>query len=158
MIVVLHNVRSAHNVGSIFRTADAAGCAKVYLCGITPAPRDRFGRVRPDIAKVALGAEHSLAWESVSSCARLLTRLKKEGMSSIALEQSPRSVLYRSIHLSQKDWLRTALVVGNEVEGLPSSLLAKVDHIIEIPMYGQKESLNVAVAFGIVAFALHPRV
>ncbi|MEK7122665.1 MAG: TrmH family RNA methyltransferase [Patescibacteria group bacterium] len=154
MIVVLHDIRSAHNVGSIFRTADGAGCENLFLCGITPMPLDRFGRPRSDIAKVALGAETWMPWEYAASCTRLLDRLKKDGYTILALEQNVRSIQYTSFHLSQKQWQKTALVVGGEVEGLSRAILNRADHIIEIPMHGRKESLNVAVAFGIVAFSL----
>ncbi len=154
MIVVLHDIRSAHNVGSIFRTADAVGCTSLALCGITPTPRDRFGRTQPDIAKVALGAEEWLPWEYAQRCTRLLDRLKKQGYTILALEQNKKSVPYTPIRVSKKQWERTALVTGNEVQGLSRAILNRADHVIEIPMHGRKESLNVAVAFGIVAFAL----
>ena len=154
MIVVLHDIRSAHNVGSIFRTADAAGCTKVILCGITPKPVDQFGRVQPDIAKVALGAQEWISWECAPSCSRVLDRLKKQGHTIVALEQSPRARPYTTLRISKKQWPTTVLVLGNEVVGLSRAILNRADHIIEIPMHGRKESLNVAVAFGIVAFAL----
>ncbi|MBI4252571.1 TrmH family RNA methyltransferase [Candidatus Uhrbacteria bacterium] len=154
MIVVLHDIRSAHNVGSIFRTADAAGLSRLYLCGITPTPRDRFWRAQTDIAKVALGAEEWLPWEYAKSAVRLLTRLKKEGCTILALEQSARSIPYTRIRISKKQWSRTVLVLGNEVTGLSRTILNRADTIIEIPMHGRKESLNVAVAFGIAVFAL----
>ncbi|MCL4406282.1 MAG: TrmH family RNA methyltransferase [Patescibacteria group bacterium] len=152
MIVVLHNVRSLHNVGSIFRTADAAGFSKIYLCGITPEPVDRFGRIRPQMSKVALGAEKYLEWEKAKSTGRLLNRLSKDGYKVVSLEQDGRSIPFDKIKFSRKD--KIALVVGNEVRGLPKSVLEKSDKIIEIPMAGKKESLNVAVAFGIAAFSL----
>jgi 23S rRNA (guanosine2251-2'-O)-methyltransferase len=154
MIVILHNVRSTHNVGSIFRTADAAGCEKIYLAGITPAPRDRFGRVNEKIGKVALGAENFLPWEKVRETGRLIKNLKKEKYKILAIEQSSRSVPYQKIKLTKKDLAKTALVLGNEIKGLPISVLRLADKILEIPMRGKKESLNVAVAFGIVAFNL----
>lgn len=154
MIVVLHDIRSAHNVGSVFRTADAAGCTSLYLCGIAPTPLDRYGRAQLDIAKVALGAEEWLPWEYAQRCPRLLDRLKKQGHTIITLEQSKQSVPYTAIRISKKQWEKTVLVIGNEVQGLSRAILNRADHIIEIPMYGRKESLNVAVAFGIVAFAL----
>lgn len=154
MLVVLHDVRSSHNVGSIFRTADAAGCTMLYLCGITQTPIDRFGRVQPDIAKVGLGAEQWMPWEYAKSCPLLLDRLKKKGCTILALEQSKQSVPYTAIHVSRKQWERTVLVIGNEVQGLSRAILNRADRIIEIPMHGRKESLNVAVAFGVVAFAL----
>lgn len=152
MIVILSDIRSGHNVGSIFRTVDAAGCTKLFLCGITPTPLDRFGRPRSDIAKVALGAEGWVPWEYAASCTRLLGHLKKDGYTILALEQNARSISYASFRLSRKQWQKTALVLGNEVEGLSRAILNRADHIVEIPMHGRKESLNVAVAFGIVVF------
>ncbi|MFH0806505.1 MAG: TrmH family RNA methyltransferase [Candidatus Brennerbacteria bacterium] len=171
MVAVLVNIRSVHNVGSIFRTADAAGVSKIYLCGITPTPLDRFGRFRGDFTKVSLGAERYVAWEQIASAARLLGRLKRDGYLVCAVEQSPQSVTYDKFKI-QNSKLKIALIFGNEVNGLPQSLLARADHVLEIPMRGAvvrrarhprhtgwgKESLNVAVAFGIVAFHLlrHP--
>ena len=154
MVVILHNVRSTHNVGSIFRTADAAGCEKIYLCGITPAPVDRFGRVNEKVSKVALGAERWIAWEKVGQIIRLIDKIKKEGYKIFAVEQSSRSLPYQKIKLSKKDLAKTALVVGNEIKGLPPAILRRADKVLEIPMRGKKESLNVAVAFGVVAFNL----
>jgi len=152
MIAILHNIRSMHNVGSIFRTADAAGIEKLYLCGITPAPKDRFGDWRLQIAKVALGAEKYVPWEKVGSTAHLLKKLKTQGYKIFALEQHKNSIPYYLAKLSKKDLRKTALVVGNEVKGLSPGVLKLADKILEIPMRGKKESLNVAVAFGIVAF------
>jgi tRNA G18 (ribose-2'-O)-methylase SpoU len=154
MIVILHNIRSTHNVGSIFRTADAVGVEKIYLCGITPAPRDRFGRVNEKIGKVALGAENFIPWEKVGEASGLIKKLKKEGYKILAVEQSSRSVPYQKIKLTKKDLAKTVLILGNEIKGLPPSILRRVDKILEISMRGKKESLNVAVAFGIVAFNL----
>jgi len=158
--VITHNIRSIHNVGSIFRTADAAGVEKIFLCGITPAPLDRFKRVREDFAKVALGAEKYIAWELAPATMGVIRRLKKEGYEIFALEQSKRSVPYyqvgrqaRFAPLARAD-ASVAIIVGNEVKGLPPSVLRAADRILEIPMMGKKESLNVAVAFGIVVFGL----
>ncbi len=157
LAVIAHDVRSVHNVGSIFRTADAAGVEKIYLCGITPTPLDRFTQVRPDFAKVALGAEDYIAWESAKTTMEVVDRLKEEGYEIFALEQSARSVPYydvaRDPKLAHAD-ARVAIIVGNEVKGLPPSILTASDRILEIPMMGKKESLNVAVAFGIAAFGL----
>ncbi|MEK7149418.1 MAG: RNA methyltransferase [Patescibacteria group bacterium] len=151
MIVILHNIRSLHNVGSIFRTADAAGVEKIYLCGITPKPIDELGRQREQLTKVSLGAEKYIKWEYVKSTNPLISKLKKEGYKIFAIEQNKKSIAYYSLKaISYKP--KVALVVGNEVKGLPKSVLNKADKILEIPMYGKKESLNVAVAFGIVAF------
>jgi len=152
MMVILHNIRSLHNVGSIFRTADAAGVDKLYLCGITPAPVDRFGKVRPPLAKVALGAEKSVSWESCNQTNRLISKLRADGFKILAVEQDKRSVpLFNVWRINLQ---KLAVVVGNEVKGLPKSILNNCDLILEIPMAGKKESLNVAVSFGIVVFHL----
>lgn len=153
IVVVLPDIRSTHNVGSIFRTADAAGVKKIYLCGITPQPVDQFGRKRQDISKVALGAEEYIPWEYTKSLARLIGRLKKEGYLICAVEQSADSVPYMAFKAPKQAKL-ALIIMGNEVEGLPKQILARVDHILEIPMYGQKESLNVGVAFGVVVFGI----
>jgi tRNA G18 (ribose-2'-O)-methylase SpoU len=153
MVAILHNVRSLHNVGSIFRTADAAGIEKLYLCGITPTPLDQFGKIRPQLVKVSLGAEKTVPWEKFSSTSRLIDRLKKEGYKIFAVEQSKNSTpYYKGILRSTQD--RLALIFGNELRGVASTVLKKCDKILEIPMRGKKESLNVAVAFGIVVFRL----
>src|ERR1700674_2611076 len=94
--LLLHNIRSAHNVGSIFRTADAAGVSKMYLSGYTPKPVDRFGRVHKEIGKTALGGELSVAWEYQKSPTAIISRLKKEGWQIVGVEQDARAVDYRS--------------------------------------------------------------
>jgi len=152
MVVLLHNIRSLHNVGSIFRTADAAGIKKLYLCGITPAPTDVFDRPRQQLTKVSLGAEKYVAWECVKSTTKVIDKLKKEGYKILAIEQSKQSTIYYKLQIKKQD--KIALILGNEIKGLPESILKKADKILEIPMYGKKESLNVAVAFGVVAFHL----
>jgi tRNA G18 (ribose-2'-O)-methylase SpoU len=154
MIAVLHNIRSLHNVGSIFRTADAVGIEKLYLCGYTPAPFDEFKLPRGPLVKVALGAEKTVLWESVGSTSNLLKRLRTEGKKIFAIEQSARSVPYTKIRLSAREKKNAVLVVGNEIKGLSPAVLKKCHKVLEIPMLGKKESLNVSVAFGIVAYAL----
>ena len=151
LTVILHNIRSVHNVGSIFRTADGAGVEKIYLCGITPVPFDRFGKLRPDFAKVALGAE--VVWEAAKSTAAVVRKLKKAGYVILALEQAEGSVSYDNIRKSNLVNRKSCLILGDEVRGLPPSILKSADHILEIPMRGKKESLNVSVAFGIAAYA-----
>ncbi len=148
--LILHNVRSSENVGSILRSADAVGVKKVYLCGITPTPVDRFGRPNTHVLKASLGAEKSVEWELRENSDTLLTELKQSGVQIIALEQSEQSVDYRTITLQKN----AALVVGNEVDGIGDKLLTLTDIIIEIPMRGTKESLNVSVACGIALFSL----
>ncbi len=153
MVAILANVRSMFNVGSIFRTADAAGMEKLYLAGITPAPVDRFGGIRPQFAKVSLGAENTVPWEKISTAAKAIDRLKKSGYKIWAVEQSRQSTPYYRVNIKNPA-SKIALLVGNEVTGVSPALLRKCDRILEIPMRGSKESLNVAVAFGIVVFGL----
>lgn len=154
MIAVLDNIRSGHNVGSIFRTADGLGFKKVYLCGVTPAPIDEFKQARSQITKVSLGAEKYVEWEWISNSYRVIDSLKKQGYKIFAVEQDKRSIPYFETRILEKDLEKIALVVGNEVDGLSKSILKRVEKILEIPMSGKKESLNVSVAFGIVAFYL----
>lgn len=145
---MLHNLRSAHNVGSIFRTADAAGVACVHLVGITPSPVDRFGRERKEIAKVSLGAQASVSWNSHGDFASLCASLKSGGFSLVGVEQDSRAV-----SLCEHDFPnKAAYIFGSEVGGLPESVLSQCDEIIYIPQYGAKESLNVSVAAGVVLF------
>lgn len=148
MYIILHNIRSNYNVGSIFRTADAAGVVKIFLAGYTPTPTDRFGRINKELAKTALGAEKTVSWERAKSVTALFARLKKEKVFLVAVEQSPRSINYKKIPRKKN----LAFIFGNEVTGLPQSILAQCDCIAEIPMRGEKESLNVSVAAGIVLF------
>jgi len=153
MVVILYNIRSLHNVGSIFRTADAAGIEKIYLCGITPGPIDVFGRPRQQLTKVSLGAEKYVKWEKIKSATRIIDKLKKDNYKIFAIEQNKKSILYSNIRRSSNLRVgRLALVLGNEIKGLPTSILKRADKILEIPMKGKKESLNVAVAFGIVVY------
>ncbi len=154
LIGVLYDIRSVHNVGSIFRTADGAGFSKLYLCGITPSPLDRFKKSRPDLTKVSLGAEKSVAWESVLDTAALIEKLKNEGWEICMLEQSRKSVSLGSDFWKDIQQRKIALVVGNEVDGIPPAILKFADEVIEVPMFGKKESLNVSVAFGIAAYQL----
>jgi len=155
IIVILHNIRSLHNVGSILRTADALGVEKIYLCGYTPSLLDRFGKYRPQISKVALGAEKYVKWEKMKSTAAVIKKLKKEKYKIFAVEQNKNSIPYYKIRGIRMDsQFRIALILGNEVKGLPKNILKLADKILEIPMAGKKESLNVSVAFAIVAFRL----
>lgn len=152
MVVILDNIRSLHNVGSIFRTADGAGVEKLYLCGITPGPLNRFKEVVPEIAKTALGAENTVAWEKADDTLGVIKQLKKRGYKIVAIEQDAKAVPYYQMKVSTFERSKVALVLGEEVKGLSSAILKKCDTIVEIPMRGTKESLNVSVAFGVVAF------
>lgn len=157
MIIVLDNIRSLFNVGSIFRTADAVGAKKIFLCGITPTPEDRFGRIRPQLAKVSLGAERTVGWEYNKSTANALCDLKKQKYKIFAVEQDKRSVPYHKLKIKKADLEKTVLVFGNEVNGVSKNILKKADKVLEIPMAGQKESLNVSVSAGIVMFGIKYR-
>ena len=176
MIAILWNVRSIHNVASIFRTSDAVGVKKIYLVGITPTPRDRVGDLRPDFYKVALGAERTVPWESLlfTKAKKMLLMFRQRGLNILAVEQHKRSKPYFRLPCKYK-FDKLVLLVGNEVKGLPANLLKVPDKILEIPMHGKllkhpehlknqhprhrmgKESLNVSVAFGVVAFGLRYR-
>lgn len=150
LCLALDNIRSTHNVGSIFRTADAIGINKIYLCGVTPAPIDRFGRDRKDIAKVALGAEKSLAWEAISDIKQLIKTMKKQGYKILALEQDEKAIDYKDLEIEGKN----LLILGEETKGIKKDILDLCDHVVEIPMKGNKESLNVSVATGILLYSL----
>jgi tRNA G18 (ribose-2'-O)-methylase SpoU len=150
LILVLDNIRSNFNVGSIFRIADCAGIKKIYLGGITPSPKDRFGRDNNELKKVSLGAENSVSWKNVSSVLQTISMLKKEGFEIVSLEQDKASVDYKKYKITD----RTALIIGSEILGVDKKILKKSDRILEIKMEGKKESLNVAVAAGITVFRL----
>lgn len=150
IIVVLPDIRSAYNVGSIFRTCDAAGVSKIFLTGFTPRPLDKFMRPNKEIAKTALGAEKSVLWEYEEDVKPLLSRLKKEGFEIIAVEQAPNSVDYKKVKPKPK----CAIILGSEVGGLSKSILEKCDIVAEIPMGGMKESLNVSVAAGVALYRM----
>ncbi|MES2416377.1 MAG: TrmH family RNA methyltransferase [Patescibacteria group bacterium] len=149
-ILILHDIRSAENVGAMFRTCDASGIGKIYITGYTPAPIDKFGRKRNDIAKSALGAEEYVPWEQKKSLSALLTKLKKENYFIVGIEQDARSIDYKKVKLKEKN----VFLVGTEVTGIPKNILEKCDVVAEIPMKGKKESLNVSVSLGIALFRM----
>src|SRR3989344_4848535 len=144
--IILPDIRSALNVGSIFRTADTVGVSKIYLTGYTPAPVDKFNRINKEIAKTALGAEKTIKWKKVENITKLLAKLKKDKFYLIAVEQDKNSVDYKKIKIKDQD--KISFIFGNEVVGLPENVLSKCNLIVEIPMRGEKESLNVAVSAG----------
>lgn len=148
--VLLNDIRSVYNVGSMFRTADAVGVSKIFLSGTSPTPLDRFGNKRKDLAKVALGAEDYVPWEQIEDPLALIGRLGKEGYKIIAVEQSQKAVDYKEIRIDTP----TLFIFGNEVGGVTKDILEKADTITEIPMRGDKESLNVSVSFGIAMFRI----
>ena len=148
--LLLDNIRSVHNVGSIFRTAETIGVTYIYCLGTTPVPVDRFGQKRGDFAKVALGAEDIVRWKHVDIPANLLRGLKKDGFTFVALEQADNSVDYKKVRRRQK----MLIIIGNEVDGVSKKLLDSSHFVAEIPMKGKKESLNVSVATGIFLYRL----
>jgi len=150
--VICDNVRSLENIGSIFRTADVFGIDKIYLTGICGQPP------HPKISKTALGAEKWILWEHYWQIWRIIEKLKKEKVNIIALEKIPFTAaqVKKSIDINKfKPKFPLALVIGNEVKGVSKSVLKKADQIIHIPMQGKKESLNVAVAFGVAAYVIN---
>lgn len=147
---VLDNIRSAHNVGSIFRTAEGVGMNRLYLCGLSPSPKANSA-----VAKAALGAENRLDWSEETNTPRLVVKLKENGYKIIVLEALPQAENIFSLNEEQvKKKNKIALIVGNEPAGVDPAVIALADQILFIPMAGIKSSLNVSVAFGITAYTL----
>lgn len=144
LAVVLNNIRSLYNVGSIFRTADGVGVEKLWLCGITGYPPQAA------IAKTALGAELRVAWEYCKDVVPVIEEYRRRGYDIVLLEQTDRSTDYHEYHPSRP----VCLVIGNEIEGISSQIVELCDRAIEMDMRGVKISLNVGVAFGIAAYHL----
>jgi len=142
LYIIAHNIRSLYNIGTIFRTSDAIGVKELFLTGYSGHPP------RKEISKVALGAEESIEWKHYKSLNYLLKKLKKNKVKIIALETNKNSINY----LKFKPKFPLALIVGNEVRGLSSSILKNVDQTIFIPMNGIKESLNVGIAMGVAGY------
>jgi 23S rRNA (guanosine2251-2'-O)-methyltransferase len=142
LMVILDNVRSMHNVGSVFRTADAFLLSGIYLCGYTPRPPHR------DIQKTALGATETVEWSYFEQITDSINRLKEQGYKIWAVEQTADSIPLQDFMPEAQDKL--ALVLGNEVEGVSEAVLSLCDGVLEIPQFGTKHSLNVSVAAGIV--------
>ncbi|MEK7658662.1 MAG: TrmH family RNA methyltransferase [Patescibacteria group bacterium] len=157
--VICDNIRSLENVGSIFRTADALGVSKIFLCGITgkpprwgfPASQGNLATLHNKISKTALGAEKTVAFEYCRHTWRLIDGLKKSKINIVALEQAAGAVDHRKF----KPKFPLALIIGNEVKGVSKNILKKCDKIIFLPMAGQKESLNVSVAFGVAGYEIN---
>ncbi|MCX7611649.1 MAG: RNA methyltransferase [Ignavibacterium sp.] len=143
--VVLHNIRSNYNVGSIFRSSDGAMIEKLFLCGYTPHPP------RKEILKTALGATESVNWEYAKNTLDVIKQIKSLGSKIVALELTDNSIPYYDF---DKIDFPICLVVGNEISGVSQEILDHCDYAIEIPQYGIKQSLNVAVAYGIAIFKL----
>jgi 23S rRNA (guanosine2251-2'-O)-methyltransferase len=146
IVIVLDNIRSMHNVGSVFRTADAFLLEKIYLCGYTPQPPHR------DIHKTALGSTETVVWEYVDYCVKAVNFLKNEGYEIVAVEQVENSIALNKFSFDENSKL--AVIFGNEVSGVDEEILKLCDDFIEIPQMGMKHSLNISVAAGIVLWEL----
>ncbi len=140
--VICDNIRSLENIGSIFRTSDALGVSKIFLCGISGKPPNH------KISKTALGAEKTIPFKYYRQIGRLIDKLKEERIQIVALEQDKKAVFFTRF----KPRFPLALIVGNEVKGISKKILKKSDKIIFLPMRGEKESLNVSVAFGVAGY------
>ena len=146
--VLVEDVRSLFNVGSILRTADGVGAAMLYLCGVTGCPP------RKEIAKASLGAEETVAWQYHRGAVSILRRLKEKQVQIVGLERADNSILLQEALSQQLFRAPVCLAVGNEVMGLSSETIALCDILCQLPMRGRKESLNVAVAFGIASYSI----
>lgn len=147
IVLVLDNIRSLYNVGSMFRTADGFGVSRIFLCGITGTPEQN------GLKKVSLGAENSVAWEHHPATWRVVEKLRAEGYTIVGLETDKRATPLTEVRFTGN----IALVVGNEVRGLTSALRKRLDAMVEIPMLGMKGSFNVSVACGVALYALRNR-
>ncbi|WP_372753811.1 RNA methyltransferase [Mariniflexile sp.] len=146
LIIILDNIRSLNNIGSVFRTSDAFLIEKIYLCGITATPPHK------DIHKTALGSTDTVAWEHVEDTLSLVKSLKSEGVKVISIEQAEKATMLNQFTPDQKT--KYALVFGNEVKGVSQNVVSASDVVIEIPQYGTKHSLNISVSCGIVVWDL----
>ena len=150
--IVLNSIRSNYNVGSIFRTSDGAMIEKLYLCGYTPyPPKQGSSGGKKEILKTALGSTESVKWEYVKNPKEVILKLKSEGVKICALELTDKSIPY---HHVQKEDFPLCVIIGNEITGVSQELIDLSDFSIEIPQYGIKQSLNVAVAYGVTIFEL----
>ena len=145
IIVLLDNVRSLNNIGSVFRTCDAMGVKKVYLCGITATPPHR------EIRKTAIGASESVDWEYAEDALEIIKKYKKLKYSLVAVEQTSKSISLENYSNNMK---KTLVIFGNEIEGVSQNLIDNCDISLEIPQYGTKHSMNISVTTGIVLWTL----
>ncbi len=144
--VLLHNIRSLHNVGSVFRSGEAFGISEILISGYTPRPP------RPEITKTAIGAEEFVKWSAVDDIVSAIQKLKGDGYSVIGLEQTSESVFLPDFEV--KEHANICIIMGNEVTGIDDELMPLVDAFVSIPQFGHKHSLNVSVATGVTLYAL----
>ncbi len=147
LIIIADNIRSMHNVGSIFRTSDAFLVEKIFLCGITPTPPHR------EIQKTALGATESVDWQYAENTLDVINQLKKEGWTILALEQTTNSVMLDELKVEKGE--KIAIVLGNEVEGVNQEVINLCHKAVEIPQFGTKHSFNVSVSCGIMLWQVY---
>ena len=160
VVVLAHNIRSTHNIGSIFRTCEGLGVKKIFCSGYTPFPTFQGDKRLPHIAdkltrqisKTSLGAEKNVPFLAIQDITEIINKLKKDGFDIIALEQTPNSVILPKLKTNPNQ--KIALLLGEEVHGITQNLLKECDYSIEIPMFGQKESFNVSVATGIALYKI----
>ncbi len=150
IIVILDNIRSLNNIGSVFRTSDAFLIEKIYLCGITAKPPHK------DIHKTALGATDSVDWRYVEDTLELIKDLQQQGVKTIAIEQADKSVMLQDF--TPKKNTKYAIIMGNEVQGVRQEVVSKADYVVEIPQYGTKHSLNISVTTGVVLWDLFKKI
>ncbi|ETN94333.1 SpoU rRNA Methylase family protein [Zhouia amylolytica] len=146
LIVILDNIRSLNNIGSVFRTSDAFLIEKIYLCGITACPPHK------DIQKTALGATESVVWEYEEDTLELVKRLQEDGVKVLSVEQAENATMLNDFKVDSDQ--KYAVVFGNEVKGVSQKVVSASDNVIEIPQYGTKHSLNIAVSAGVVIWDL----
>jgi len=149
---LFHDIRSAHNIGAMLRSAEGVGIQEVYVSKIVPLPIDRFGRAQPEISKTALGAEKNIKINVYESLASQIKSLKDEGFKILFVEQAPNSVKYNKIRVSDNE--KILICMGEETKGFTKNEINLADVILEIPMHGKKESLNVSTAFGVASFVI----
>ncbi|MDB4292310.1 RNA methyltransferase [Maribacter sp.] len=144
LVIILDDIRSLNNIGSVFRTSDAFLVEKIYLCGITATPPHK------DIRKTALGATESVAWEHVENVVRLVDVLEEEGYVVLAIEQAENATMLQDYKVAKDQ--KYALVFGNEVKGVAQKVVDRCDDVVEIPQYGTKHSLNISVSVGVTVW------
>lgn len=146
VVVVLDNIRSLNNIGSVFRTSDAYRIEKIYLCGITATPPHR------EIHKTAIGATETVTWEYRDSVLELVRELKDQGFTALAIEQTTDAIMLNEYKIADQKY---AIVMGNEVEGVQQEVIHTCDNVIEIPQSGTKHSLNISVCTGVVLWEFY---
>ncbi|UOB18922.1 RNA methyltransferase [Abyssalbus ytuae] len=150
LIIVLDNIRSLNNIGSVFRTADAFLVEKIYLCGITATPPHK------DIHKTALGATDSVEWEYAENTMEVINKLKGQGIMTLSVEQAENAVMLNDFNIEKGK--KYAVIFGNEVKGVSQEVVSASDKVVEIPQYGTKHSLNISVSAGVVVWDLFSKI